>query len=106
MKGVNILPRKSSRNIARAKRHLRIRRHISGTATCPRLNVYRSLSNIYAQVIDDGGNIAAAKAVGEAVAKKAIAKGIDTVVFDRGGYIYHGRVAALAEGAREAGLKF
>ena len=122
MKGVNILPRKSSRNIARAKRHLRIRRHISGTATCPRLNVYRSLSNIYAQVIDDvagttlvaassldkdlnlsyGGNVAAAKAVGE----KAIAKGIDTVVFDRGGYIYHGRVAALAEGAREAGLKF
>ena len=114
------MPRKSSRNIARAKRHLRIRRHISGTATCPRLNVYRSLSNIYAQVIDDvagttldkdlnlsyGGNVAAAKAVGEAVAKKAIAKGIDTVVFDRGGYIYHGRVAALAEGAREAGLKF
>ena len=122
MKGVNILPRKSSRNIARAKRHLRIRRHISGTATCPRLNVFRSLGNIYAQVIDDvagttlvaassldkdlnlsyGGNVA----VGEAVAKKAIAKGIDTVVFDRGGYIYHGRVAALAEGAREAGLKF
>ena len=120
MKGVNILPRKSSRNIARAKRHLRIRRHISGTATCPRLNVYRSLSNIYAQVttlvaassldkdlnLSYGGNVAAAKAVGEAVAKKAIAKGIDTVVFDRGGYIYHGRVAALAEGAREAGLKF
>lgn len=120
------MPRKSSRNIARAKRHLRIRRHISGTAQCPRLNVYRSLSNIYAQVIDDvaghtlvsacsldkelnlsyGGNIAAAKAVGEAVAKKALAAGIDTVVFDRGGYIYHGRVAALAEGAREAGLKF
>ena len=120
MKGVNILPRKSSRNIARAKRHLRIRRHISGTATCPRLNVFRSLGNIYAQVIDDVAgttlvaassldkdlNVAAAKAVGEAVAKKAIAKGIDTVVFDRGGYIYHGRVAALAEGAREAGLKF
>ena len=120
------MPRKSSRNIARAKRRLRIRRHISGTATCPRLNVFRSLGNIYAQVIDDvagttlvaassldkdlnlsyGGNVAAAKAVGEAVAKKAIAKGIDTVVFDRGGYIYHGRVAALAEGAREAGLKF
>ena len=120
------MPRKSSRNIARAKRHLRIRRHISGTATCPRLNVFRSLGNIYAQVIDDvagttlvaassldkdlnlsyGGNVPAAKAVGEAVAKKAIAKGIDTVVFDRGGYIYHGRVAALAEGAREAGLKF
>lgn len=112
MKGVNILPRKSSRNIARAKRHLRIRRHISGTATCPRLNVFRSLGNIYASSLDKdlnlsyGGNVAAAKAVGEAVAKKAIAKGIDTVVFDRGGYIYHGRVAALAEGAREAGLKF
>ena len=93
---------------------------------CPRLNVFRSLSNIYAQVIDDvagttlvaassldkelnlnyGGNTAAAKAVGELVAKRAIAKGIETVVFDRGGYIYHGRVAALAEGAREAGLKF
>ena len=117
MKGVNILPRKSSRNIARAKRHLRIRRHISGTATCPRLNVFRSLGNIYAQVIDDvaGTTLVAASSLdkdlnlsygGEAVAKKAIAKGIDTVVFDRGGYIYHGRVAALAEGAREAGLKF
>ena len=114
------MARKSTRNIARAKRHLRIRRHISGTAQCPRLNVFRSLSNIYAQVIDDvaassldkelnlnyGGNTAAAKAVGELVAKRAIAKGIETVVFDRGGYIYHGRVAALAEGAREAGLKF
>ena len=98
------MPRKSSRNIARAKRHLRIRRHISGTATCPRLNVYRSLSNIYAQVIDDvaGTTLVAASSLD----KKAIAKGIDTVVFDRGGYIYHGRVAALAEGAREAGLKF
>lgn len=120
------MARKSTRNIARVKRHLRIRRHISGTAQCPRLNVFRSLSNIYAQVIDDvagttlvaassldkelnlnyGGNTAAAKAVGELVAKRAIAKGIETVVFDRGGYIYHGRVAALAEGAREAGLKF
>ncbi|KGF46382.1 50S ribosomal protein L18 [Veillonella montpellierensis DNF00314] len=120
------MPRKSSRNIARAKRHLRLRRHISGTATRPRLNVYRSLSNIYAQVIDDvagntlvaassldkelkltyGGNVAAAKVVGKAIAEKAMAKGIDTVVFDRGGYIYHGRIAALAEGAREAGLKF
>ena len=120
------MARTSKRKIARAKRHLRLRRHISGTAARPRLNVFRSLSNIYAQVIDDvagktlvsassqdkelnlsyGGNVAAAKAVGEAVAKKAIAAGIDTVVFDRGGYIYHGRVAALAEGAREAGLKF
>ena len=120
------MARKFSRNIARAKRHLRLRRHISGTAARPRLNVFRSNANIYAQVIDDvagntlvsassldkdlkltyGGNAAAAKAVGEAVAKKAIAAGIEEVVFDRGGYIYHGRVAALAEGAREAGLKF
>lgn len=122
------MPRKSSRNIARAKRHLRLRRHISGTAERPRLNIYRSLSNIYAQVIDDvsgttlvaassldkefksqssyGGNAEAAKVVGKLVAERALAKGIDTVVYDRGGYIYHGRIAALAEGAREAGLKF
>lgn len=120
------MPRKSSRNIARAKRHLRLRRHISGTAERPRLNIYRSLSNIHAQVIDDttgntivaassldkefegtyGGNVAAAKAVGKLVAERALAKGIETVVYDRGGYIYHGRVAALAEGAREGGLKF
>lgn len=120
------MSRTSTRNIARAKRHLRLRRHISGTAERPRLNVYRSLSNIYAQVIDDvagntivaassldkelnlayGGNIEAAAAVGKLVAERALAKGIETVVFDRGGYIYHGRVAALAEGAREAGLKF
>ena len=104
------MARKSTRNIARAKRHLRLRRHISGTAERPRLNVYRSLSNIYAQVIDDvagntlvaassldkelnltyGGNVAAAKAVGELVAKRALAKGIDTVVFDRGGFFYYG----------------
>lgn len=122
------MPRKSSRNIARAKRHLRLRRHISGTAERPRLNIYRSLSNIYAQIIDDvkgttlvaassldkefkaqlsyGGNVEAAKAVGKLVAERALAQGIETVVYDRGGYIYHGRVAALAEGAREAGLKF
>ena len=117
--------RKEDKNKARQKRHLRVSSHISGTAECPRLNVFRSLGNIYAQVIDDthgvtlvaassqdkdfsayGGNIAAAKAVGAAVAKKALEKGIQTVVFDRGGYIYHGRVAALAEAAREAGLKF
>ena len=117
---------KLDKNKVRKKRHARVRVKVQGTTEVPRLNVYRSLSNIYAQVIDDvagttlvaassldkdlnlsyGGNVAAAKAVGEAVAKKAIAKGIDTVVFDRGGYIYHGRVAALAEGAREAGLKF
>ena len=120
------MARKSKRNIARAKRHLRLRRHISGTAQRPRLNVYRSLSNIYAQIIDDvagntivsansldkelnlnyGGNVAAAKAVGELVAKRAIAKGIDTVVFDRGGFLYHGKVQALADAAREAGLEF
>ncbi|MBE6098993.1 MAG: 50S ribosomal protein L18 [Anaerovibrio sp.] len=116
---------KEDKNKARQKRHLRVRNHISGTAERPRLNVFRSLSNIYAQVIDDvngvtlvsastkdkdfqnyGGNIEAAKAVGQAVAKRALEKGITEVVFDRGGYVYHGRVAALAEAAREAGLKF
>ena len=116
---------KEDKNKARQKRHLRVRNHISGTAERPRLNVFRSLSNIYAQVIDDvngvtlvsastkdkdfknyGGNIEAAKAVGEAVAKRALEKGITEVVFDRGGYVYHGRVAALAEAAREVGLKF
>ena len=117
--------KKQDKNKARQKRHLRVRNHIIGTAERPRLNVFRSLANIYAQVIDDnkgvtlvsasskdkgfgvyGGNIEAAKAVGSAVAKKAIEKGIKEVVFDRGGYVYHGRVAALAEAAREAGLKF
>ena len=112
-------------NAARIKRHQRVRKNISGTAERPRLNVYRSLNNIYAQVIDDvkgvtlvaassmdkgfegyGGNVEAAKAVGKAVAEKALAAGINTVVFDRGGYVYHGRVAALAEGAREGGLEF
>ena len=111
-------------NIARKKRHVRVRGKISGTAECPRLNVYRSLSNIYAQLIDDvagvtlvsastmdkdftsyGGNKEAAKAVGEKIAKLALEKGITNVVFDRGGYIYHGRVQALADGAREGGLK-
>lgn len=116
---------KEDKNKARQKRHLRVRNHISGTAERPRLNVFRSLSNIYAQVIDDvngvtlvsastkdkdfqnyGGNVEAAKAIGEAIAKRSIEKGITEVVFDRGGYVYHGRVAALAEAAREAGLKF
>ncbi|MEG0018931.1 MAG: 50S ribosomal protein L18 [Oscillospiraceae bacterium] len=110
-------------NVARLKRHARVRAKISGTASRPRLDVFRSSKHIYAQIIDDvagvtlaqastmdkdftsyGGNIEAAKAVGSAVAKAAIAKGITTVVFDRGGYIYHGRVKALAEGAREGGL--
>lgn len=112
-------------NAARIKRHQRVRKNISGTAERPRLNVFRSLNNIYAQIIDDttgrtlvsassmdkgfenyGGNIEAAKAVGKAVAEKAKAAGITKVVFDRGGYVYHGRVAALAEGAREGGLEF
>ena len=116
---------KQDKNPARQKRHLRVRNHIAGTAARPRLNVFRSLKNIYAQIIDDekgvtlvsasskdkgfsqyGGNVEAAKAIGAAVAKKALEKGITEVVFDRGGYIYHGRVAALAEAAREAGLKF
>lgn len=116
---------KKDTNIARLKRHVRVRAKISGTAERPRLCVYRSNANIYAQIIDDvtgktivsassiekdfadyGGNKDAAKKVGEAVAKKAIAAGIENVVFDRGGYLYHGRVKELAEGAREAGLKF
>ena len=114
-----------SSNTARIRRHKRVRKNISGTAERPRLNVFRSLNNIYAQIIDDvkgvtlvsassmdkgfteyGGNIEAAKAVGKAVAEKALAAGIKQVVFDRGGYVYHGRVAALAEGAREGGLEF
>ena len=114
---------KQSSNVARLRRHKRVRKAISGTAACPRLCVFRSLKNIYAQIIDDtkgvtlvaassleiegnGGNKEAAKAVGELIAKKALEKGIENVVFDRGGYIYHGRVQELADGAREAGLKF
>ena len=112
-------------NAQRLKRHKRVRAKISGTPEMPRLNVFRCEANIYAQVIDDvngvtlasassldkaiegyGGNIAAATAVGKLVAERAKAKGIETVVFDRGGYLYHGRVKALAEGAREGGLKF
>ena len=110
---------------ARNKRHQRVRNKISGTAECPRLNVFRSLQHIYAQLIDDvkgvtlvsastvekdfeeyGGNKSAAHKVGEMLAKRAADKGITDVVFDRGGYIYHGRVKELAEGAREGGLKF
>ena len=116
---------KKDRNEARIKRHRRIRKNISGTAERPRLNVFRSLNHIYAQIIDDtkgitlvsastmdkefkeyGGNCEAAKAVGKMVAEKALEKGIKAVVFDRGGYVYHGRVASLAEGAREGGLDF
>ena len=110
---------------ARLKRHKRVRAKISGTAECPRLNVFRSLQHIYAQLIDDvagvtlvsasstekdftnyGGNKDAAKEVGKLLAERAKEKNITDVVFDRGGYVYTGRVAALAEGAREGGLKF
>ena len=117
--------KRANTNAQRLKRHKRVRAKISGTPEMPRLNVFRSEANIYAQVIDDvngvtlvsassldkaidgyGGNIAAATAVGKLVAERAKAKGIENVVFDRGGYLYHGRVKALAEGAREGGLKF
>ena len=113
------------KNKSRLRRHKRVRSKISGTAACPRLNVFRSSMHIYAQLIDDengvtlaaasstekgfgqyGGNVESAKKVGLAIAEKAKAKGITDVVFDRGGYVYHGRVAALAEGAREGGLNF
>lgn len=117
--------KKFDSNAQRLKRHKRVRAHISGTAQRPRLDVFRSAKNIYAQVIDDvvgvtlasaasnekdfgiyGGNVEAAKKVGALIAERAKAKGIEEVVFDRGGYLYHGRVEALAEAAREGGLKF
>ena len=116
---------KINKNAMRLKRHVRVRGKISGTPERPRLNVFRSNANIYAQLIDDvngvtlvsantlekefegaTGNCEAAKKVGAALAERAKAKGIEQVVFDRSGYIYHGRVAALAEGARESGLQF
>ena len=112
-------------NAQRLKRHKRVRSKISGTPERPRLNVFRSETNIYAQIIDDtkgvtlvsassleksfegtGSNMEAAKKVGQIVAERAKAAGIEAVVFDRGGYLYHGRVKALAEGAREGGLQF
>ena len=116
--------KKADRKASREKRHLRDRKKEFGTTERPRLSVYRSEKNIYAQIIDDvnavtvvaassldktiekGSNKEAAKLVGELVAKRAIEKGITEVVFDRGGYVYHGRIQALADGAREAGLKF
>ena len=118
--------RQTSKNATRRRVHERIRKKVLGTSERPRLNIYRSLNHIYAQVIDDlkgetlvaassaegaksvavGGNVAAAKGVGKAVAERALARGISKVVFDRGGYIYHGRVKALADAARAAGLQF
>ncbi|MFC4765933.1 50S ribosomal protein L18 [Effusibacillus consociatus] len=119
---------KADKNTARKRRHVRVRKKLFGTAERPRLNVFRSNQHIYAQLIDDtkgvtlvsastvdpelkgqvenGGNVEAAQKVGELVAKRAIEKGYKAVVFDRGGYLYHGRVQALADAAREAGLEF
>ena len=118
---------RTDRKVTRRKRHLRVRRRVKGTAERPRLSVFRSLNNIYAQVIDDdlgvtlvsassldpdlvgeksGGNVAGAEQVGQLLAERALEKGVSRVVFDRGGYKYHGRVAALADAARKAGLEF
>ena len=119
---------KPNKNEVRLRKHDRVRKKIEGTPERPRLNVFRSLKHIYAQIIDDstgntlvaastldealksksksGGNKAAAREVGKLVAQKAVDKGIKQVVFDRGGYLYHGRIKELAEGAREAGLEF
>lgn len=112
------------KNVVRQRRHKRVRAKISGTALCPRLSVFRSNSHISAQLIDDvkgvtivassslelklehGNNVAAAKQVGSDIAQKAVAAGVSAVVFDRSGYLYHGRVKALADAARAAGLKF
>ena len=115
---------KINRDAIRKRIHARIRSKVSGTAERPRLSVHRSVAHIYAQVIDDskgvtlasasslalklktGGNVAAATEIGKAVAEKALAAGVKKVVFDRGGYLYHGRIKALADAAREAGLEF
>ena len=117
--------KKENKQASRERRHVRVRRKVTGTSERPRLSVYRSEKNIYAQIIDDtkgvtlvaassidkgfegtGWDIEAAKKVGEAIAKRALAKGIEVVSFDRGGFLYHGRVKELADGAREGGLKF
>ena len=119
---------KADKNAVRKKRHARVRSKLSGTEARPRLNVYRSNKHIYAQLIDDvlgvtvasastldkelagqvsnGGNIEAARKIGELIANRAKAKGVEQIVFDRGGYLYHGRIQALADAAREAGLEF
>ena len=115
---------KTDKNKERQRRHGRVRTKVSGTPECPRLNVFRSNANIHVQVIDhvnkvtlaacssvelklaNGGNVEAAKTVGTEIAKRALEKGITSVVFDRGGYVYHGRVKAVADAAREAGLNF
>jgi large subunit ribosomal protein L18 len=120
--------KRQAKNIARKRRHLRVRKKVTGTSVTPRLNIFRSLKNIYAQLVDDVsgttlltassldpsiregkgscGNKDAARLVGTLIAKKAAEKGIKEVVFDRGGYLYHGRVKELAEAAREAGMEF
>lgn len=122
------MSREQNKKLAREKRHKRVRKKIQGTAARPRISVFRSLQNTYAQLIDDetgktilavssllpalrekikyGGNIEAAKLVGKTLAEHSLKAGIKKVVFDKGGYLYHGRVKALAEGAREGGLKF
>lgn len=115
--------KKESRNVARVARHKRVRENLKGTGSIPRLNIFRSNQDIYAQIIDDeesktllsvsgkelklkGNNIETAKKIGEAIAEKAIKAKIKKVVFDRGGYLYHGRIKALADAAREKGLEF
>lgn len=125
---MEVMITKGDKNKARLKRHLRVRKKIEGTAARPRLNVFRSSKHIYAQLIDDvagvtlasastvdkelsgsignGGNVESARQVGELIAKRAQDKGVKIVVFDRGGYLYHGRIQALADAAREAGLEF
>ena len=118
---------KENRNVVRLKRHFRVRKRVHGNEERPRLNIFRSNQNIYAQVINDeightlaaassldvtlkdasnGGNVEGAKAVGKLIAERAVAAGVTKVVYDRGGYLYHGRIAALAEAAREGGLDF
>lgn len=119
---------RQDKNLARKRRHLRIRKRVFGTESCPRMGVFRSQKHIYAQLIDDahgitlasassvdpelrgkiglGSDVEAASAVGRLVAERALAKGIEEIIFDRSGYIYHGRIAALAAAAREAGLRF